>query len=91
METKQLRILNTQLAASAQQDVRDIALNTLVTSLCKEHTWVAEPTKKNLRIIWEGLFFMFWHADKSVYQRDTALKISSIQTKLIQTGDSEEN
>ena len=28
--------------------------------------------------MWEGLFFMFWHADKSLYQRDVSLKIAKI-------------
>jgi hypothetical protein len=39
--------------------------------------WFEEPTKHS-RMLWEGLFFMFWHADKSVYQRDTALKVASV-------------
>jgi hypothetical protein len=33
-------------------------------------------------MLWEGLFFMFWHADKSVYQRDVSLKIAKIVTEL---------
>ena len=35
-------------------------------------------------MLWEGLFFMFWHADKSLYQRDVSLKIAKI---LVDLGD----
>ncbi len=50
---------------------------------------------KDLKMIWEGLFFsnciipinipmniVFWHSDKSVYQRDTALKIAKLFSQL---------
>lgn len=33
-------------------------------------------------MLWEGLFFMFWHSDKSLYQRDTSLKISNLLVSL---------
>ena len=33
-------------------------------------------------MLWEGFFFMFWHADKSVYQRDVAIKIAKIVEEL---------
>lgn len=65
--------------------------------MIKEKQWVAKP-EKDLKVIWEGLFFcklntvtamnliylylVFWHSDKSSYQRDVALKISEILTQI---------
>lgn len=54
--------------------------------LIKSRVWFLDELK-HPRMLWEGLFFMFWHADKSVYQRDVALKIASILVDL-QTADS---
>jgi hypothetical protein len=33
-------------------------------------------------MMWEGLFYMFWHSDKMVYQRETAVKIAALLTVL---------
>jgi hypothetical protein len=50
-----------------------------LTELLKVGSWVEdEVARRHTRMMWEGLFFMFWHADKSVYQRDTALKIADL-------------
>ena len=37
---------------------------------------------KNLRSIWEGLFFMVWHSDKPQYQKTCMEKIAGIMRKL---------
>jgi len=45
----------------------------------KEGTWFDdENARRHSRMLWEGLFFMFWHSDKSIYQRDTSLKIAGL-------------
>jgi ribosomal RNA-processing protein 1 len=36
-------------------------------------------------MFWEGLFFMYWHSDKSIYQRDTSLKIAQLLVDLKHT------
>jgi ribosomal RNA-processing protein 1 len=33
-------------------------------------------------MLWEGLFFSFWHSDKSPYQKDLAEKISKLFTQI---------
>ena len=70
-----------------EQTIRDTALAEALSQLTKGaqsaksgvegRVWFEEPLKHS-RMLWEGLFFMFWHADKSVYQRDTAIKIASL-------------
>ena len=37
---------------------------------------------KNLRSLWEGLFFMVWHSDKPQYQKNCMEKIAGILSKL---------
>jgi len=35
--------------------------------------WFSEDNaSKHSRMLWEGIFFLFWHADKSIYQRDVS-------------------
>ena len=70
---------------------------TLNKLMINEKKWVLgkedsehEDSVKNIRIIWEGLFFGrlkcislisgldFWHSDKSAYQKDLAEKISKL-------------
>ena len=41
-------------------------------------------------MIWEGLFFLFWHADKMVYQRDTAIRVSNLMKLIPDTEDANE-
>jgi ribosomal RNA-processing protein 1 len=52
-------------------------LEKLRTLLVNERVWFTDLVKHS-RMVWEGLFFMFWHADKDIYQRDVALKISAL-------------
>jgi len=61
-------MLNKQLAHSSLPYVRNQALDTVLHlfSASKGAKWVADPIK-DLRILWQGLFFLFWHADKSLY------------------------
>ena len=40
--------------------------------------WFEEDEVKNCKLVWQGLFYMMWHADKAVYQRETAAKIAGI-------------
>ena len=42
----------------------------------------ADERVRHLRMAWEGLFFMMWHADKTAYQRDVCQKVSSIMRHL---------
>lgn len=37
---------------------------------------------KNLRMVWQGLFFMIWHADKPGYQKECCIKIANIMEAL---------
>jgi hypothetical protein len=79
--------------------VRDEALVNLNKMMITEKKWVLgkeesdqEDAVKNLRIIWEGLFFGrwyikfsqkhldFWHSDKAPYQKDLAEKITKLFT-----------
>jgi hypothetical protein len=61
-----------------------------VFSSSKGAKWVKDPIK-DLRMVWQGLFFskykylfltyvtlVFWHADKSVYQREVAQKMVGV-------------
>ena len=78
----------------SEQSVREKGLDKLIKLLVTDKYWVSQPTDKYLRVIWEGLFFskssikrlildvVFWHADKSQYQRETSLKIAGIMTNL---------
>jgi hypothetical protein len=69
--------------------VRDEGLVSLTQQMITEHKWVLgkeedpqEDAVKNVRIIWEGLFFGklllitrqidFWHSDKAQYQSELA-------------------
>jgi hypothetical protein len=52
-----------------------------VQTIIKRRVWFSEPIKHS-RMLWEGIFFMFWHSDKSQYQRDVAIKISNILGEL---------
>jgi hypothetical protein len=61
--------------------VRDRALVEIANQLVKGRVWFEEP-QRHARMLWEGLFYMFWHADKSVYQRDVSLKIAKIVNEL---------
>ena len=63
--------------------MRDHALSEIVKQLNKGRVWFSEQPK-HCKMLWEGLFFMFWHADKSLYQRDVSLKIAKI---LVDLGD----
>ncbi|CDW79764.1 ribosomal rna processing protein 1 homolog b-like [Stylonychia lemnae] len=81
MDKRFLKQINSQLAASAQQEVRDRALQLLIKILIQEKQWINDPIK-DLRAIWEGLFFLFWHSDKLQYQRDVAEKTSKIFAEL---------
>lgn len=47
----------------------------------KQNKWVKDDLKEP-RLLWEGLFYMFWHSDKPLYQKDTAIKISDLLVKL---------
>jgi len=49
----------------------------LTKVLIKDRVWF-EDAAKQCRMLWEGLFFMFWHSDKSIYQRDTSLRIAQL-------------
>ena len=68
IDKKVLKKLNSQLAASAckwlspllpkslEQEVRDQALKELSRLLIKERQWVSDPDK-DLKLLWEGLFY----------------------------------
>jgi hypothetical protein len=49
-----------------EQLVRDKALNEITQKLIKSRVWFTD-TVKHTRMIWEGIFYFFWHSDKSVY------------------------
>mmetsp|Transcript_29886 Transcript_29886/g.29052 ORF Transcript_29886/g.29052 Transcript_29886/m.29052 type:complete len:115 (+) Transcript_29886:92-436(+) len=53
--------------------------------LIKEEVWFKDE-EKDLKMIWEGIFFMFWHSDKLSYQKETANKIVRIFSDLKQRG-----
>jgi ribosomal RNA-processing protein 1 len=42
---------------------------------------------KSIKRIWEGLFFMIWHSDKPLYQKECCEKIAEIMSKI----DGQEN
>lgn len=65
-----------------EQHLRDAALEKVISHFVHNKGWVAEPETKCLKMLWEGLFFLFWHSDKSAYQRDAALKISALYTQI---------
>ena len=63
-DLKSLKHLNANLAASAQQSVRDKALEKLETLLVQNDQWFADDVKhadmtveKQIRMLWEGLFY----------------------------------
>lgn len=66
--------------------MRDIALEKVLGDLCQGMWFSEENASKHSRMLWEGIFYLFWHADKSVYQRDVSLKIASILGKLGTSG-----
>jgi len=65
LSTNTLSVLNSKLASSAQQPIRDQALTT-VSKLLSQGKWV-DDTIKDLRIMWQGIFYMLWHSDKPLY------------------------
>ena len=83
IDTKSLRELNIGLAHSSQQAIRDQSLDKLEKILVEQNQWFkkeeeSEKTEKqdknhlpehtkNIRRLWEGLFFLLWLADKSLY------------------------
>jgi hypothetical protein len=96
-----LEKLITDNGCDIEQKMRDEALVTLNKLMINEKKWVLgkedseqEDAIKNLRIIWEGLFFGkslniqthlcidFWHSDKSAYQKDLAEKISKLFSQI---------
>ena len=115
IDKKSLKALNSQLAASAckcpsflfsanflklEQEVRDKALQDLRQRLILKKLWV-EDEDRDLKIIWEGLFFskltaifqisnchlVFWHSDKPLYQRDLSEKIAALFSDLSTHGN----
>jgi len=60
-----------------EQAIRDSALAEAIKELDERRVWFEDPVKHS-RMLWEGLFFMFWHADKSLYQRDVSMRIAAI-------------
>jgi len=77
-EVIEIKKLNGHLASSAQVKVRDLALKQLQI-LLKEGKWFEEgQERRHSRMMWEGLFFFFWHADKMMYQREAAVKIAAL-------------
>ena len=58
----------------------------LLELFVEKRAWFAtqdnEERVRHLRMAWEGLFFMMWHADKTSYQRDVCQKVSSIMRHL---------
>jgi len=47
--------------------------------LLTEGKWFEEgQERRHSRMMWEGLFFFFWHADKMMYQREAAVKIAAL-------------
>ena len=61
--------------------MRDSALAEITNKLTKSRVWFAD-SERHTRMVWEGIFYMFWHSDKSVYQRECSLKIAQILIEL---------
>ncbi|KFK26287.1 hypothetical protein AALP_AA8G228200 [Arabis alpina] len=60
--------------ASCKQTIRDRSLRTVLRTWLPEQTEIADDDMKKL---WQGIFYCFWHADKSLYQSELVDRLSS--------------